>query len=214
MKVSIIDYISETANRYNIIAEDFYRRKGKLRKIEIFYLDKFISYLSGDKVLDLGCGTGKDTAYLLSHGLDVYGLDLSSEMLKLAERHEPKLKNRLYKMDMRDMEFDEIFDGIWANSSLVHFNPNDRTKMLKKCYFALKPQGILHVCHQNFWNPKRFLRAVKYRKKYYFFDGRHFFPEDIFGLKKQIKNAGFDIIEIEFEHNIPISSWLRAYAKK
>jgi len=52
---------------------------------------------SGAKLLEIGCGTGRDAAYLLSNGFDVVATDNVQEMLESAVHHHPELLGRLHK---------------------------------------------------------------------------------------------------------------------
>ena len=47
------------------------------------YIDKFLQCLNGKKILDVGCGTGRDCKYIEQKGYDVIGIDISKEMLKI-----------------------------------------------------------------------------------------------------------------------------------
>ena len=48
------------------------------------------------RVLEIGCGSGRDAAFLLSHGYDVTATDASPAMLTLAAQHHPELASRLH----------------------------------------------------------------------------------------------------------------------
>lgn len=105
-------------------------------------LERFLSYCKpGDNVLDLGCGSGRDSKVMMEHGLEATLLDASEELCTLADIYtgvEPLC------MDYRDMDFDEVFHGIWACASLLHIRKAELPKMLKRIYDALKPQGVCY----------------------------------------------------------------------
>ncbi|MBI2598308.1 MAG: class I SAM-dependent methyltransferase, partial [Candidatus Diapherotrites archaeon] len=65
------------------------------------------------KILDIGCGPGRDAKYFSEQGLDVTGIDLTSNFVKMASKNVP---NATFKhMDMRSLDFPEdTFDGIWG----------------------------------------------------------------------------------------------------
>lgn len=50
----------------------------------------------GGKILEIGCGSGRDAAFLLNHGFNVTAIDASSEMLSTAIAHHPELAGRTY----------------------------------------------------------------------------------------------------------------------
>jgi 2-polyprenyl-3-methyl-5-hydroxy-6-metoxy-1,4-benzoquinol methylase len=96
----------------------------------------FEKYLSeGDTVLDIGCGSGRDSRYFLEKGYNVYAHDGSGAMVASAKRF---LGNRvaLAKFDEFNPEvlFGKkiIFDGLWACSSLLHVPENDMVNVLKR----------------------------------------------------------------------------------
>ena len=62
-------------------------------------------------MLDLGCGSGRDSLYLEDRGCYTTLLDGSKEMCKLAEIHTDK---EVLNMTFEEMDCDEVFDGIWA----------------------------------------------------------------------------------------------------
>jgi trans-aconitate methyltransferase len=74
----------------------------------------------GDRVLDLGCGTGHLTAQIAARGAVVTGLDLSASMVAQARQNFPKLKFVLG--DGSAFRFEERFDGVFSNAAL-HWMP-------------------------------------------------------------------------------------------
>jgi len=89
------------------------------------HIDRFLSLLNGKKVIDIGCAMGSFTKYIADKGYDTSGLDISSEMLKIAEA---KVKNaRFVQMDMTDIKMADKFNGIVAINSLIHI---EKSKML------------------------------------------------------------------------------------
>ena len=105
----------------------------------------FEKYLNqGDTVLDIGCGSGRDSRYFLEKGYNVYAHDGSGAMVASAKRF---LGNRiaLAKFDAFDPEvlFGKkiIFDGLWACASLLHVPENDLIPILKHYLSFLVCQG-------------------------------------------------------------------------
>lgn len=71
------------------------------------------------RILDIGCGDGRDTAYFDNKGADVVGIDLSCEMIGIARQSYPKCTFLI--MDMRDTTFlPGAFDCVWASASFIH----------------------------------------------------------------------------------------------
>jgi len=106
-------------------------------------LDKFLVLLPENaEVLDLGCGSGRDSLYLEEQGCYVTLLDGSKEMCKLAEIHTDK---EVLHMDYAEMNFEKVFDGIWACASLLHLSDKEIDGIMEKTLQALKPNGILYM---------------------------------------------------------------------
>ena len=105
--------------------------------------DKFLANIvCGKKLLDFGCGSGRDTKYFLSKGYDVDAPDGSTEMCALAEN--------LTGIKVKQMMFDELdilneYDGIWACSSILHLNKTDLKDVMIKMAAALKDTGIIYT---------------------------------------------------------------------
>ena len=93
------------------------------------------------EVLDLGCGSGRDTLLLEEYGFYVTPMDGSEEMCKLAEVNTDK---EVLQMTYDEMEFDDVFDGIWACASLIHLTEDEMRKVMKKLVQALKENGVLY----------------------------------------------------------------------
>ena len=92
---------------------------------------------AGERILDLGCGTGQLTAEIAASGAQVVGLDSSPEMLGQARQNYPHLKFVL--ADATDFRFDEQFDAVFSNAAL-HWVKNAEASV--RCIAAaLRPGG-------------------------------------------------------------------------
>lgn len=94
------------------------------------------------EVLDLGCGSGRDTVALEEAGCYVTPMDGSGEMCRLAEILTDK---EVLHMTFEEMDFEEVFDGIWACASLLHVGRKDMNRIMGKVMDALVPGGILYM---------------------------------------------------------------------
>lgn len=106
---------------------------------------RFISMLPGQsRVLDLGCGPGRDLDIFANGGHTVTGVDLNVDFVKMAgSRHDVHLA------DMRQLTTlfsDNEFDGIWAQASLVHLSGDDARCVLADCLQLLTSNGIFYTC--------------------------------------------------------------------
>ncbi|UWQ28454.1 class I SAM-dependent methyltransferase [Leisingera sp. M523] len=96
----------------------------------------------GGRVLDLGCGPGTSAAAMAQSGLLADALDASAEMVALAGQRAG--------VNARRATFDQIegtgvYDGIWANFSLLHAPRADMPRHLAALKQALKPGGVFHI---------------------------------------------------------------------
>lgn len=104
---------------------------------------RFLSKLShGGRILDFGCGSGRDTRYFLNQGYRVVAIDGSERLCKLASEYTGiSVKNMLFQ-ELADVE---IYDGVWACSSILHLPYDDLKEVMKKIATALKEQGIFYT---------------------------------------------------------------------
>lgn len=90
------------------------------------YLRPFAERLSGRQqpVLDAGCGTGRDVAALTSLGVRSVGVDLSMEMLRMANQRVDRSMASWVRADMQRLPFGSgAVGGVWSNASLLHLDP-------------------------------------------------------------------------------------------
>lgn len=98
----------------------------------------------GGKILDAGCGSGRDANHFASQGFTVTGIDLSDNLLSYAKEHaDPKAT--FFKMDLRAINLNSSFDGIWACASLLHLKRDECITVLRNFQHMLMPGGILFL---------------------------------------------------------------------
>jgi len=142
-----------------------YTRKGILRYEAIFgrtYVSvggetttkDFVNLLDlkpGMKVLDIGCGTGGSAFYMArNYGVDVHGIDLSTNMIGIAQDYraemEPAVKHRVqfYIEDALSMEYpDNFYDVVYSRDTILHIT--DKKQLFGKFLKSLKPGGKLMI---------------------------------------------------------------------
>ncbi len=96
----------------------------------------------GAHVLDLGCGPGACAAAMAQNGLRVTAIDAVEEMVRRAAHH-PGVTARVARFD--DIDGENIYDGIWANFSLLHANRSALPAILRALHLALVPKGRFHI---------------------------------------------------------------------
>lgn len=95
----------------------------------------------GERILDLGCGTGQLTHQIAESGAEVIGLDSSPDMIGQARQNYPAL--RFVLADAASMQFEQEFDAIFSNAAL-HWML-DSQQVARSMGRALKPGGRLAV---------------------------------------------------------------------
>ncbi len=91
----------------------------------------------GERILDLGCGTGHLTSQIAERSIEVIGLDASASMIAQARQNYPKLKFVL--ADARTFEFGSGFDAVFSNATLHWIS--EPAPVLASVARALKPCG-------------------------------------------------------------------------
>lgn len=102
---------------------------------------KFLQYLPpSSKILDAGCGPGRDSLIFQQMGYTILGLDPAEEMVRYVSEN---LHLPAVQASFQDIEYIEEFDGIWASASLLHVPLDSLSEVFRKLWTALKPGGIL-----------------------------------------------------------------------
>jgi ubiquinone/menaquinone biosynthesis C-methylase UbiE len=131
MDQQTIDTYNKMAKEYDDETVDFWERFPRI------FLDKFIK-LSGEKIIDVGSGPGRDGLLLKEAGKDVVCVDASEAMVKLS--FEKGLESVLAGFDTLPFE-NESFDGAWSYTALLHIPKKFIDTPLKEIVRVLKPSG-------------------------------------------------------------------------
>ncbi|NHJ04890.1 MAG: class I SAM-dependent methyltransferase [Candidatus Heimdallarchaeota archaeon] len=121
---------------------DSYRDKHKIDN-ELEEIVKLLPVKA--KVLDVGSGSGEPVAkFLVEKGINVTGIDISKNMVELAQKNVPQAT--FIQMDMLTLNFEEnSFDGIICVYSLWHVPKKEHTQIYKAFHRILKPNGLLVI---------------------------------------------------------------------
>lgn len=123
---------------YNKIAREYDKEFGDDYS-DTPYIDKFLNYLEGKTVLDIGCGVGNLTKYIMDRGFYIEGIDLSKEMLNIAKEKYSDIK--FYEMNMKEITLSKKYDGIMLAYSLFHLTKKEVIEVLPKFYNLLNNNG-------------------------------------------------------------------------
>ena len=94
------------------------------------------------KILDFGCGSGRDAKYFLDHGYDVDAVDGSVELCKAASAYTGIL---VKQMLFHELDVEAVYDGIWACASILHVKREELPVILQKMCRALKAPGWMYL---------------------------------------------------------------------
>lgn len=135
------------------------------------------------RVLDLGCGPGTSAAVMAAAGLRAEAMDASGEMVALA--------NALAGVTAWQASFDAlqaeaVYDGIWANFSLLHAARDAMPGHLAAIKRAVKPQGVFYIALKLGKGEARDALGRLYT----------YYEED--DLKDLLKTAGFTVLNCAF----------------
>ena len=195
LRKNTIDYYNNHAHEYTASTQGI--------DMGEFY-ERFEKYLSPHAhVLDLGCGSGRDSLHFYQCGYEVTAIDPSSAMCL---RTKELVNIPVFQMAAEDMTFEKEFDGIWACASLLHVSALDIVDVLKVVVTALKSEGVLY-CSWKYGGAER----VE--------DGRFFSDNTEDTIKKIVRQIdGVEVIEIwvtdDLRNYKTLPRWLNVIMRK
>ena len=129
-----IDYYNENAKSFieGTVSVDF-------TQIQNLFLE-FLP--EGARILDFGCGSGRDTKYFLDLGYQVDAVDGAIEFCKAASEYTGITVKHMY---FQDLDETEKYDGIWACASILHAKKEELPDIIHKMSSATKANGIIYV---------------------------------------------------------------------
>lgn len=177
---------------YNRIAEDWH----KDHTSDTWWIeetDRYLSFLpEGGSVLDVGCGSGVKSAYMLQRGFNVTGIDISENLIAIAKRESPQGDFRILSMTELD-SMEKAFDGVFAQASLLHIPKNQAADVVKQMARRVRPGGYLYIAVKGLreGNPDEEIK----KEDDYGYEYERFFsyyrPEE---LAKYIEGAGLSVV--------------------
>lgn len=167
---------------YNKNAESFFSQTVEADMGMLY--KKFLDRLPAKKgkILDLGCGSGRDSKFFKDMGFEIVAMDLSEELGKKASEY---IGQEVIVKDMRELDFEDEFIGVWACASILHLPIEDIGIVLEKIFKSLKNGGV-------------FYSSFKYGERDYTKDGREFTcftKERVFKCFPQYKDRVVEIFQ-------------------
>ncbi len=179
----LADITGGTLEHYNQRAEDFWEgtRGHDVRQ----NIDALLRHLEGAapyRILDLGCGPGRDLKAFTELGHEAIGLEGATKLAAMAR----ELSGcTVWEQDFLALDLPQAhFDGIFANASLFHVPRAELPRVLRELHAALKPRGVLFSSNPRGQNEEGWNR------------GRYGAYHDLEAWRRYLADAGF----VELEH--------------
>jgi 2-polyprenyl-3-methyl-5-hydroxy-6-metoxy-1,4-benzoquinol methylase len=131
---STLEYYDKNADQY-LNKTLFLDLSGLYKEFEAYVTKR-------GRILDAGCGVGRDTRYFIEHGYTVISLDASKEMVRKCNEYPHAF---CLNISFEDLNFNEEFDGIWCCGSLLHLTSEEGKKAIRRLTTSLKVQGVMFV---------------------------------------------------------------------
>ena len=155
------------------------------------------------RVLDLGCGTGRDIGALTRSGYEVVGADLSAGMLEQARREHPEaelIEASLYELPLKN----ESLDGVCSAATLLHVPHERLPQALGEIHRVLRPGGVV-FCSVKAGEGERLVEGDV---------GPRFFAfHDAEGFARAFSEAGFDVARVERLERAG-AEWITLFARR
>lgn len=195
---------------YNKIAKDYSQVN-----YDNFWLDEFKifkKFVRGKKIIDIGCGNGRDAEMFVKSKFDYTGIDISKNMLKIA-------KARVKKAKFKQMNFYNIrlprgsFEGFWALASLLHVPKRRMQNVLRSIRNILTDQGVGFIAMKE---KNRMDHGLVRSRMYGQEIGRYFAFWKKDEMKKVLEDTGFKIMRVttRIGRHDPDHNWLCFFVRK
>jgi SAM-dependent methyltransferase len=137
-----LNIISLNKKAWNKVAEKYNDAKyGRLNPLVEYFCKKLPKKGS---ILDLGSGTGLPfTKLFVKEGFNYLGVDISSSMIKIAQKNVPLANFK--GLSMTDLNFENEFDGVFSNYSMLLLSPKLFKDVAKRIAKSLKKDGLFYL---------------------------------------------------------------------
>jgi len=172
-----------------------------------YELNNFISLLPKNaKILDVGCGSGKDVQYFMDYGFQAVGIDASENMIKEAKK---KVADGDFKiMNLLSLDFPkESFDAAWVLDTVSFIDKVDMPKFLSSIYDVLKSNAVIFISARQGVGETE----IEYEKLGNSKINIAFFYQE--EMEELLGKNGFEILNL-FTQDGEEFTWINVYARK
>lgn len=173
--------------------------------------ERFLAMLKpNSSIIDIGCGAGVKTLYLMEKGHNVLGLDFSEELISIARENTP---NGVFVVQdiTEPLKFDGLVDGLFAQAVLLHIPKNKILNVLRNLFLALKQDGLLYLAVKE-QRPGQTEEEIVVEDDYGYLYQRFFSYYTVSELKAYFHRLGMEVVH----HNVTRSgktNWIQMIVK-
>ena len=177
--------MTSTSDFYLQNAQQFYDSTVSVEASELY--ERFLPLIpAGGRILDAGCGSGRDARAFFNRGYEVTGFDACAPLAEMA--------SKLLEQPVMACQFNEFtselpFDGIWACASLLHIIYADLAETMNYLASFLLPSGYFYC-------------SFKYGEGEGNVDGRHFTYLNENGMQSLSEQAGLSVYQSWVTHDL------------
>ncbi|MBU2643629.1 NUDIX domain-containing protein [bacterium] len=158
---------------------------------------------AGAHILDLGCGSGRDSRIFIEKGYSVTALDGSAEIAACAEKW---IGQPVIVAPIQEIQFSHAFEGVWACASLLHCSKGQMRDVLARITQALKDRGVVYMSFK--WGDRE---TVDEKGRYF----NNYTEDSLAALLADVTDLS--VIDI-WSHTMPLRNteqkWVNALARK
>ncbi len=191
-----------TSAFYRLNAGDYFERTFHVRMSHLY--SPFLAEVGGyGRILDVGCGSGRDVKAFRELGYEAYGVDASPELVKLARKN---VGPYFQEAHIESLEVDAPFDGVWACASLLHLARSKFNLALQNLKRTLKVGGVLFATVQRGTGD-----AIQPDGRYYTYYGMQ-------ELRDAVDEAGLSVLSVwesvDSLRSLGGPTWINVLARK
>ena len=170
--------VADTLSFYENNADVYAQQTASVDLADLY--EQFLNLLpNGGRILDVGCGSGRDLRAFKLMGFDCVGIDPSSNLARIAHEYSGC---ETIVTGVEGVSFESSFDGVWACASLLHLPRRRLPVALNRIHIALKPTGLF------------FISIQQGEGESVATDGRFFARYSLTELNELVNSAGFVVL--------------------